>query len=110
MTTGMAGAAAGTATGDRTAADAGFCASRSHEVQLLAARLAACAEQTQAVLSRLSLLELQSWQSPAGRAYRAALALQSAALRRSRDELQDAVATVLRHARSVAHAPGRPGP
>ncbi len=55
-------------------------------------------------------VELQSWQSPAGRAYRTALSLQAAALRRSRTALQEAVAVVLRHAQNVALSPGRPGP
>jgi hypothetical protein len=117
MTMGMTGAATGMVTGavtgmvagDLTAAAAEACASRSHEVQLLAARLAACADEAEAVLSQLSRLELQGWQSPAGRAYRTALSLQAAALRRSRDALQDAVAIVLRHSRNVALSSGRPG-
>lgn len=104
------GAVTGTGTGHLTAADAEACASRSHEIQLLAARLAACADQSDAVLSQLARLELQGWQSPAGRAYRTALSLQAAALRRGRDALQDAAAIVLRHARSVALSAGGPGP
>jgi hypothetical protein len=88
------------------AADALACASRSHEVRLLAARLDACADQADAVLSQLARLELQGWQSPAGRAYRTALSLQAASLRRSRDVLQDAVATTLRHARNVMLSSG----
>jgi hypothetical protein len=108
MTTEMAGTMAGTVPGTLTAADAEACASRSYEVQLLAARLASCADQADAVLSQLARLELQGWQSPAGRAYRTALSLQAASLRRSRDALQDAVAIVLRHARNVALS-GRPG-
>ena len=91
------------------AADAWACASRTYEVQLLAARLGVCADQAEAVLSQLARLELQGWQSPAGRAYRTALSLQAASLRRSRDALQDAGATVLRHARNVALSAGRPG-
>ena len=107
MTTGLPGAGTGAGTGHLTAADAAACASRSHEIQLLAARLAACADQSDAVLSQLARLELQGWQSPAGRAYRTALSLQAAALRRSRDDVQDAAAIVLRHARNVAlSAPG----
>jgi hypothetical protein len=109
MTTGMTGAVTGVAAGDLTAADAAACASRSYEVQLLAARLAACADEAEAVLSQLARLELQGWQSPAGRAYRTALSLQAAGLRRSRDALQDACATTLRHARNVALSAGRPG-
>lgn len=90
-------------------ADAAACASRSYEVQQLAGRVASCAEQADAALGRLARLELQAWQSPAGRAYRTALSLQAASLRRSRDALQDAVAAVRRHAQNVALAPGRPG-
>lgn len=88
------------------AADALACASRSHEVRLLAARLDVCADQADAVLSQLARLELQGWQSPAGRAYRTALSLQAASLRRSRGVLQDAVATTLRHARNVVLSSG----
>jgi hypothetical protein len=110
MTMGMAGAATGkiagtptgTGAGTLTAADAEACASRSYEVQLLAGRLTACADQADALLSQLARLELQGWQSPAGRAYRTAVSLQAASLRRSRDALQDASATVLGHARNVA--------
>ena len=92
-----------------TAADALACASRSYEVQLLAGRLAACADRADTVLSQLVRLELQGWQSPAGRAYRSALSLQAASLRRSRDALQEAAAVTLRHARNVALSPGPGG-
>lgn len=105
---GRAGTTDGTA-GQVTAADAATCASRSHEVRLLAARIAACADRADAALAQLARLELQSWQSPAGRAYRTALSLQAASLRRSRDALQDAAAVVLRHAAKVALSSGRPG-
>ena len=102
---GGSGAAAATL----LASDAAVCVSRSYEVQQLAARVAACADHTDAVLARLARVELQSWQSPAGRAYRTAVSLQAASLRRSRTTLQEAVAAVLRHARNVALSPGRPG-
>lgn len=95
--------------GTVTAAEAAACASRSYEVQQLAARVAACAEQAGAVLATLSRLELQTWQSPAGRACRTTLSLQAASLRRGRDGLQDAAAVVLRHAQNVALSSGRPG-
>jgi len=93
-----------------TAADALQCASRSHEVEQLARRVARCADEADAVLAALARLELQTWQSPAGRAYRLALSLHAAALRRSRDSLLDAVAVVLRHARNVAQPADRMGP
>jgi hypothetical protein len=105
MTTAMTNAA----TGSVTAADAAACASRSYEVQQLAARLAVCADLADAALSHLARLELQTWQSPAGRAYRTALSLQAASLRRSRNDLQDASAVVRRHAQNVALSSGRPG-
>lgn len=93
-----------------TAADALACASRSYEVQQLAGRVARCADEADAVLAALTRLELQTWQSPAGRAYRLSLSLHAAALRQSRDSLLDAVAVVLRHARNVAQPADRMGP
>jgi hypothetical protein len=71
--------------------------------------VAACADTTGAALARLASLELQDWQSPAGRSYRTALSLQAASLRRSRTALQEAVAAVLRHAQSVVQSSGRTG-
>ena len=108
--TGMGpGPAGGVAVDGVTAADAFECASRSYEVQQLAARVARCADEADAVLANLASLELQTWQSPAGRAYRLTLSLHAAALRRSREALLDAVAVVLRHARNVSLA-DRTGP
>ena len=107
MTPGPAG---GVAVFDVTAADALTCASRSYEVQQLAARVSQCADEADRVLAALARLELHTWQSPAGRAYRLALSLHAAALRRSRDSLLDAVAVVLRHARNVAQPKDRMGP
>lgn len=92
-----------------TAAEAGACASRGYEIQQLAARVAACADRTDAALSQLVRLELQTWQSPAGRAYRTTLSLQAARLRRDRNMLEDAVPVVLRHARNVMVSSGGPG-
>lgn len=91
------------------AADAAACASRGYEVQQLAARVAACADQADAALARLSGVEMGTWESPAGRAYRTALSLQAASLRRSRAALQEASVAVLRHAQSVMLSAGRPG-
>jgi len=109
---GPAGSTAGVSTAvlGVTAADALECASRSYEVQQLAARLARCADEADAVLAALARLELQTWQSPAGRAYRLTLSLQAAALRRSRDALLEAVAVVGRHAQSMTMSTGRTGP
>ena len=94
---------------DVLAEDAAACASRSYEIQQLAARVAACADNTDAVLARLAGVELRDWQSPAGRAYRTALSLQAASLRRSRRALEESVAVVLRHAQNVVPSSGRPG-
>lgn len=92
------------------AADAQACASRSSDVQQLAARVARCADAADAVLAGLARLELQGWQSPAGRAYRLAVSVQAASLRRSRDSLLEAAAVVRRHAWNVALSAGRAGP
>ncbi|MDI3241978.1 hypothetical protein QK292_10920 [Arthrobacter sp. AL08] len=108
-TAGISVGAGGTSSGALLAAEAEACASRSYEVQQLAARLAGCADRADAALADLVRLELQSWQSPAGRAYRTALSVQAASLRHGRIALHDAVAAVLRHAGSVAVAQGRPG-
>ena len=91
------------------ASDASACASRGYEVQQLAARVTACADRADAALAQLVRVELQGWQSPAGRAYRTSLSLQAAALSRSRTGLREAVAAVLRHAQNVAMSPGRQG-
>ena len=107
-TSGTSTAGGGTA-GAVLAGDAAACASRSYEVQQLAARVAACAGNADAVLARLASVEMGNWQSPAGRAYRSALSLQAASLRRSRTALQEAVTLVLRHAQNVVQSPGRPG-
>ncbi len=105
MTLETAGAARGSLTADAASA----CMSRSSEVQELARRVAACAEHVDAALAQLAGLELQTWQSPAGRAYRLALSLQAASLRSSRNALQDAAAVVQRHARHVVLSSDRPG-
>ena len=103
------GPGGGGTAGPVLASDAAACASRSYEVQQLAARVAACADNADAVLARLASVELRTWQSPAGRAYRTALSLQAASLRRSRRALEESVAVVLRHARNVGQSAGRPG-
>ena len=109
VSTGHNAVGSGASAGTFPASDAAACVSRSFEVQQLAARVAACADHTDAVLARMVLVELQGWQSPAGRAYRTAVSLQAASLRRGRATLREGVAAVLRHAQNVALAPGRPG-
>lgn len=85
-----------------TAADLSQCVSRSYEVQLLAGRVEAGITEVEAVHRRLSQLELTSWESPAGRAYRLSVGLQAAALRRAMEQLNHAAAAVRHHAQNVA--------
>lgn len=85
-----------------SAADAAACSSRSFEVQLLARRLEECAGQVEEALSRLSRLQLSGWQSPAGRAFRESAGLQAGALRRARERMDSAAASVRRHANNVS--------
>lgn len=87
---------------DLSAADMAACLSREHEVQLLATRVAACSERVGTITARFWDVQLLDWQSPAGRAYRNAVALQEVALRRARERLEDAQLAVGRHAREVA--------
>jgi hypothetical protein len=85
-----------------TAADAAACSSRSFDVQLLAGRVEGCVGQLDAVLARLSQLQLMDWQSPAGIAYRTSIGLQAAALARARERLNLAAVAVRRHAQNVS--------
>jgi hypothetical protein len=86
------------------AADAAACASRSYEVQLLAARAEACAEQVDAALARLSQLQLLDWQSPAGLAYRASLGMQTGALSLAGERVLAASLALRRHSVQVARS------
>jgi hypothetical protein len=85
-----------------TEPDALQCVSRGAEIQKLGWRMSVCADQADAVLAKLAQLQLEQWESPAGRAYRTTLAVQAAALRRGRDALREAAAATLRHAQKVA--------
>ena len=87
-----------------TAADAAACSSRSFEVQLLAGRVEACAEQVDAVQGRLSQLQLMDWQSPAGLAYRSSLRVQAVALCRAREGVLAAALALRRHSVRVAES------
>lgn len=84
------------------------CTSRGAQVQQLGWRMTVCADQADAVLAKLAQLQLDQWESPAGRAYRTTVALQAASLRRGRDALREAAAVTLRHAQNVA-LNARPG-
>jgi hypothetical protein len=82
--------------------DSPQCISRGAEIQKLGWRMSVCADQADAALARLAQLQLEQWESPAGRAYRTTLVLQAASLRRGRDALREAAAVTLRHSRNVA--------
>ncbi|WP_309106368.1 hypothetical protein [Arthrobacter sp.] len=90
-----------------TPGDLNQCASRSYEVQLLAGRVEAGITEVEAVHRRLSQLELASWESPAGRAYRLSVGLQAASLRRAREKLDQAATAVRHHAQNVAESSTR---
>lgn len=85
--------------------DSQQCISRGAEIQKLGWRMSVCVDQADAVLAKLAQLQLEQWESPAGRAYRTTLALQAASLRRGRDGLREAAAATLRHARNVGSKP-----
>jgi hypothetical protein len=74
--------------------------------------VARCVDRGEAVLAGFRDIQLVDWESPAGRAYRDAVSLQSAALRRALEALVEAKAAVERHARETFTAdctyPGRP--
>lgn len=93
---------------DVTAADMGACMSRGYEVQQLAARVDLCLGRVEKVLGGFREIQLLDWQSPAGRAYRNSVALQEAALGRARVRLEDALASVRRHAQAVGASAGNP--
>lgn len=78
------------------------CASRSHEVQRLAWRIKRCVDQTDQVLATLRRTQLESWQSPAGRAYRTTIAVHASAVMRTRESLDTAAGLILRHSQNVA--------
>jgi len=90
--------------GSVTAADSAACSSRSYEVQLLAGRVEACAEQVDAVQARLGQLQLMDWQSPAGLAYRSSLGTQAVSLSRARERALAASLAVRRHSVQVARS------
>jgi len=87
--------------GDLTLGDVAARIAREHEVQNLAARVAACSTRVEGVLASFRDIQLLDWQSPAGRAYRNSVALQEVALGRARVRLEDALVAVNRHAQEV---------
>jgi hypothetical protein len=93
---------------DLTAADMAACMSRGYEVQALAARVEVCLGRVERVLAGFRAIQLLDWQSPAGRAYRNSVALQEVALGRARVRLEEALASVRRHAQAVGASAGSP--
>ena len=68
------------------------------QLQSLAARLAFCSGRVEQVLGGFQDIQLLNWQAPSGRAYRDAVAVQAASLRRALDRLQEAANAVARRA------------
>lgn len=68
-------------------------------------RLAACSAKVEQVLGGFHDIQMLDWQSPAGRAYRDAVALQASSLRRAVDRLQEARLAVARRAQENTGAP-----
>lgn len=85
---------------------------RASQVEQVAERVASCVRRGEDVLAGFRDIQLLEWESPAGRAYRDAVSLQCAALRRALEGLLEAKAAVERHARETFTAdctyPGRP--
>lgn len=68
-------------------------------------RLATCSARVEQVLGGFHDIQLLDWQSPAGRSYRDAVALQASSLRRAADRLQEARLAVARRAQENTSAP-----
>lgn len=71
------------------------------QVMQLAERVAVCVGRGEQVLDSFRDIQLLQWESPAGRAYRDAVLLQSAALRRALEALIEAKAAVERHSQET---------
>jgi hypothetical protein len=86
--------------------DPGHWAPQSVDARQLATRMARCADEADAALSQLGQVQMRQWQSPAGRAYRKVVAVHVAELRKARDALREASATVLQQAAKMSAAAG----
>lgn len=73
-------------------------------VDQLAGQVAACVATAEGILAGFTDIQLLKWESSAGRAYRDAVSLQAAALRRSLDSLAAARGAVERHSRETLMA------
>jgi hypothetical protein len=74
---------------------------RVSQVKALAERVAVCVVRGEDVVDSFRDIQLLQWESPAGRAYRDAVLLQSAALRRALEALTEARAAVERHSQET---------
>ncbi|MET1088541.1 MAG: hypothetical protein ABWY04_15710 [Arthrobacter sp.] len=74
---------------------------RAAQVKQLAERVAVCVGRGEEVLGSFRDIQLLHWESPAGRAYRDAVLLQSSALRRALEALTEAKAAVARHSQET---------
>jgi uncharacterized membrane protein YdfJ with MMPL/SSD domain len=77
---------------------------RVSQVRALAERVAACGIRGEDVVDSFRDIQLLQWESPAGRAYRDAVLLQSAALRRALEALIEARAAVEQHSQETLTA------
>ncbi|GGH95287.1 hypothetical protein GCM10007170_20460 [Arthrobacter liuii] len=68
------------------------------QLHALAGRLVSCSARVEQVLGGFQDIQMLDWQSPAGRAYRDAVTLQAASLRRALDRLQEAGNALARRA------------
>ncbi|MDP9889211.1 MULTISPECIES: hypothetical protein [Pseudarthrobacter] len=78
------------------------------QLQSLSGRLASCSAGVEKVLGGFQDIQMLDWQSPAGRAYRDAVAHQAASLRRALDRLEEAGRAVARRAQEDGARPLAP--
>ena len=71
------------------------------EVQELGSKVAQCADRAEEVLAGFHDIQLASWESPAGEAYRNSVGLQAVAVRIALDRIREATAAVAAHARAA---------
>ncbi|CAM3177960.1 hypothetical protein PSET11_00759 [Arthrobacter ulcerisalmonis] len=82
---------------------------RTAEIRLLAGRLAACVDLLEQVLVGCRDIQLIQWQSPAGQAYRSAVAMLAAALQTASRQLAESAADLAQSPPESWPAPWPPG-
>ncbi|MDQ0771432.1 hypothetical protein QF031_004181 [Pseudarthrobacter defluvii] len=70
-------------------------------VEEVGRKVAQCADSAEEVLAGFHEIQLASWESPAGQAYRNSVSLQAVAVRRALDRIREASAAVAAHARAA---------